>query len=145
MAGRKKLFPCSVCCFLHFYRRNMVFLAKFHNQLSGQHFFVSKSKERIHKVDIELRELFHIVFDVFCVGGNHRAVVVVACLRCLVALVRNARIEDIAHTLTDQPGNMAVHQLCRVALRLTRDGLDAKLIDLSSGLRRKDDTEAQFL
>ena len=39
-------------------------------------------------------ELFHIVFDVLGVGGDHRAVVVVAGLRSFVALVGDTRIED---------------------------------------------------
>ena len=40
---------------------------------------------------------------------------------------------------------MTVHQLGRVAFRLTRDGLDAQLVDLSGGLRGQDHTEFQFL
>ena len=43
----------------------------------------SKAKERIHEVDINVAagQLFHIIFDVLRVGGDHGAVVVVACLR----------------------------------------------------------------
>ena len=131
--------------FLYFYRGDVVFLAKLYDELFCQHFLVGEGKERIHEVDIELGEFFHIVFDVLGVRGNHRAVVVVACLRSLIALIWDARIEDIAHALMNEPGNVAVYQFGRVALRFTRDGLNAQLIDLSGGLRGQDHTEFQFL
>ncbi len=41
------------------------------------------------------------------------------------------------HSLFDQPGYMSVGKLCRIAYGFTRDGLDAKLIYLSGGWRRK--------
>ncbi len=40
---------------------------------------------------------------------------------------------------------MSVGDLRRVALRFTRDGLNAQLIDLSGGLRGQYGAEAQFL
>ena len=134
-----------MCCLLHFDRGYIIFFAKFYDELFCQHLLVGEGEERIHEVDIKLSELFHIVFDVLGVRGDHRAVVVVACLRSFVALVGDTRIEDIAYTLTDEPGNMTVHQLGRVALRFTRDGLDAQLVDFSGGLRGQDHTEFQFL
>ena len=46
----------------------------------------------------------YVVFDVFRVGGDHRAVVVVSCFRGFVALVRNARIENVRSV----PGGSAI-------------------------------------
>ncbi len=74
----------------------------------------------------------HVVLDVFRVGCDHRAVVVVSCFRELVALVRNARIEDVRQPWRISHVDMTVREFCRVALGLTRDGLDTQLVDLSS-------------
>ena len=41
-----------------------------------------------------IRQGFYVVFDVFRVGCDHRAVVVVSGTRNLFPLVRNTRIED---------------------------------------------------
>ena len=72
-------------------------------------------------MDIKLSELFHIVFDVFRVGCDHRAVVVISRFRGFVALVRNARIENVGQSLADQPFDMTVREFCRVALGFARD------------------------
>ena len=81
-------------------------------------------------MDIVFCQLFHIVFDILCIGGDHGAVVMVACLRRFVPLIGNAGIENVLDALFDQPGNVAVNQLGRIALRLTGDGFDTQLIKL---------------
>ena len=68
----------------------------------------------------------------------------VDCIRELVALVRDARIEDKLHTVTDQPCDMSVSKFCRIAFGLTWDGLDTQLIDLTCGSRRKHHLVFQF-
>lgn len=47
--------------------------------------------------------------------------------------------------LGNEPGHMSVGNLRRIAFRLTGDGLNAQLIDLSGGLRGQYGAEAQFL
>ena len=76
-------------------------------------------------------KLVHIVLDIFRIGGNDRAVVVVDCIRELVALVRDTRVEDELHTVTDQPGHMSVGKLGRIAFGFTWDGLNTQLVDLT--------------
>ena len=65
--------------------------------------------------------------------------------RNLFPLVRNTRIEDKRHIAFNEPGNVSVGKLCRVTFRLTRDRLDAQLIDLVAGLRGQHHAEAEFL
>ena len=60
-------------------------------------------------------------------------------------LIRDTRIEDKWNIALDQPGNMAVCEFCRVTFGLTRDRLDAQLIDLVAGLRGQYHAEAEFL
>ena len=68
-----------------------------------------------------IRQGFYVVFDVFRVGCDHRAVVVISCFRGFVALVGNARIENVGQSLADQPFDMTVREFCRVALGFARD------------------------
>ena len=60
-------------------------------------------------------------------------------IRELVAFVRDAWVEDKLHTITDQPCDMSVSKLGRVAFGFTWDGLNTQLIDLTCGSRRKYD------
>ena len=106
--------------------------------------FGSKCQERVAESDGRIVKFVHIVLDVFRIGSNDRAVVVVDCIRELVALVRDARIEDKLHTVTDQPCDMSVSKFCRIAFGLTWDGLDTQLIDLTCGSRRKHHLVFQF-
>ena len=66
-------------------------------------------------------------------------------IRELVTLIRDCRIEDKVHVLVNQPRNMTMRKLGRVTLGLTWDGVDTKLVDLTSGLRREYDREAELL
>ena len=106
--------------------------------------FGSKCQERVAESDGRIVKFVHIVLDVFRIGSNDRAVVVVDCIRELVALVRDARIEDKLHTVTDQPCDMSVSKFCRIAFGLTWDGFDTQLIDLTCGSRRKHHLIFQF-
>ena len=47
-----------------------------------------------------------------------------------IALVRNAWVENVFHTFVDQPLYMSVSQFCRVAFRLTWNGLNTEFIML---------------
>ena len=58
-------------------------------------------------------------------------------VREFISLIWNTRVENERNSLFDQPGYMSVGKLCRVAFGFAWDGLDAKLIYLSGGWRRK--------
>ncbi len=69
----------------------------------------------------------HIGADDHRIVGHHRAVVVVVGVVDQVLLVAHARVEDRLHALAEQPLDVAVHQLGRVADVLGGDRLDARL------------------
>ena len=85
----------------------------------------------------------NIILDILRVGGNDRAVVMVVGILELVALIRNAGVEDVPDALIDQPLHMAVSQFGRVALGLAGDGFDSQLIYLLGRRRRKNHAKAQ--
>ena len=89
-------------------------------------------------------KLVHVVLNVLCIGGNDRTVVMVDCVREFVALVRNAGVENKFHAVFQKPGHMSVGKLGRIALGLTWNGLDSKLINLSGGGRGKHYLVFQF-
>ena len=136
-AGLQKLLPAGMRGHAHLSRRDIECLNEFRHQRLGQNLFVGKSHEGIHKVHVLLSQFFHVIFDVFRIGSDHGAVVVVARIRSLVALVGDAGVENEFHPLLDQPADVPVDQLGRVALGLAGDGLDAQLIELAGGLGRQ--------
>ena len=70
-----------------------------------------------------------VIFNIFRIGGDDRAVVVVACLRKLGALIRDARVENVFDAFFYKPLDVSVCELCRIAFRFTRDGFDTEFID----------------
>ena len=76
-------------------------------------------------------DLFYIVLNVFRIGSNDRAVVMIGGAFRFVAFIEQAGIEDEIHLLLDEPLNMSMGQLGRIAFRLAGDGLDAKFVDLA--------------
>ena len=133
-AGGQQLFPGGVGRHLHLGGGNLILFVENFYQLIGENLLIGEGHEGIQEADIVLRQLLHIVFDVLRVGSYHGAVVVVARIRGLVALVGDAGVEDGLHALADEPADMSVDQLGRVALGLAGDGLDAKLVNLPGGL-----------
>ena len=127
-----EFFPCRMGCCLYFLCRN---IPKHLYQTVCQDCFGRKRHKRVHKFDIRVFELIHIVLDVFRIRSNDRAVVMVDRIRELISFIRNTRIENKLHTLFDQPAHMTMCQFRRITLRLTRDGLNAKLVDFSGRSR----------
>ena len=125
--------------------RNIVFLLKEGHQLLRQYFLVGKGDEGVHKTDVFLLDLLHVVFNILRVGSDDGAVEMIARLRRLVPLVGNAGVEDGLNILGDEPGDVAVDQLGRIALRFAGNGLNAQLIELFRGLGRQHSAEAQLL
>ena len=80
-------------------------------------------------------KLVHIVFDVFRIGSDNRAVVMVYCIRELVALIGNAGIENEFYALFQKPAYMPVGHFCRITFGFTGNGFNSKLINFSGGRR----------
>ena len=139
-----QLCPAFVGGVPDFFLRNLEFLPEDFHQAVCHDFFCCQGKKRIHKIDMPLDDLVHIVLDIFRVGGDNRAVVMIVGIRKFISLVRNTRIENPVHILPDQPFHMAVRQLCGVALGLTRNGFDAHLIDFSGRSRREDNGKSKL-
>ena len=143
--GGQKLLPRLVGGRFHFLSGDLEILKEDLGQPLCQDLLVGKRHKRIEETDIFRPQLFHIVFDVFGVRGDDGAVKMVAGVRRLVALVRNAGIEDGLNALLDQPLDVAVSDLGRVAFRFTGDGFDSQLVYLPGGLRGKYRAELQLL
>ena len=91
-----------------------------------------------------MSDFLHVILDVFGVGGDDGAVVVVVGVVKLIPLVKEGGVEDKVHFLFDEPRYMSVRQLCRIAFRLTGDGLDTELIDFAVGNRGEHYPETQL-
>ena len=145
LPGGDQLLPCGMGSHLHLSSRDLEGFCKFLYKGICQDGLVGKCHEGVHEMHMLLLQSLYIVLDIFCVGCHHGAVVMVACCRAFVALIGNAGVEDKLHALADQPGHMAVDQLCRIALRFAGNGLNTQLVDLPGGLGREHHMVAQLL
>ncbi len=123
--------------------RQAVFFRKELDQPVCHNGFALEREERILIDNAVCTQLLDIIFNIFSVGGNDRAVIMISCPCDLRALVRYARIRNIFYTLGEQPHNMPVRKLGRIAFRLARNRLDAELVDLPRGKRGEHDAIAQ--
>ena len=82
-------------------------------------------------------DLLYIIFDIFRVGGDDRAIVMVVGVLKLIAFIEESRIEDERYALLYQPGDMTMGKLCGIALGFAGDRFNAKLVDLTVGAGRK--------
>ena len=62
----------------------------------------------------------------------------------LVPLIRNTWVEDEVHTVFNEPHNMPMDQLGRIADRLTRNGFNTQSINIRGRLRAQYDLIAQL-
>ena len=90
---------------------------------------VGKCNEGAVELNVQIPQILYIVLDVHRIGGDDGAVIVIARVLELLSLVRHARIEDPFDSLCDQPLDMTVCDLGRVAFRFRGDRFDAQLID----------------
>ena len=125
--GVIQLFPAGFGRSDHFFCRQ---IRKAFYQLFCYCIKIGKGDKRIIKADIFRPKILHIILDILCVGGDNRTIVMVLGLRELLALVGDTGVEDILHSLLDQPLHMSVSKFRRVAFRLAGDGFDSQLIDL---------------
>ena len=70
-------------------------------RLCNDLFRLVRARNGFIKVMDRIVKLVHIVFDIFCIRGNDRAVVVVDCIREFISLVRNTRVENEFHTIVE--------------------------------------------
>ena len=70
-------------------------------ELIREDFFVRKGEEGLHKENALLLEIFHIVFNVFRIGSNHGAVIVIASSGGLISFIGNTGVENEFLSLVD--------------------------------------------
>ena len=114
------------------------------DQSFRQDLLIRKGEERVHEVYGRILEFLDVILDVFRVGSDDRAVIVVDCPLKFLAFVGHTGIENVPHALIEQPLYVTVRKLGRVALGFARDRLDSQFIDLSGGSRREDDLEPEL-
>ena len=113
-----------------------------HDALDHQ-LVVGQVEVRPHVADALFAQFGHIGADDHRIVGHHRAVVVVVGVVDQVLLVAHARVENRLHALAEQPLDVAVHQLGRVADVLGGDRLDARFEQFMAGTPGDHDLEAQ--
>ena len=101
------------------------------DQSFRQDLLIRKGKERVHEVYGRILEFLDVILDVFRVGSDNRAVIVVDCPLEFLAFIGHTGIENVPHALIEQPFYVTVRKLGRIALGFARDRLDSQFIDLS--------------
>ena len=145
IAGGSQFLPGGMGGHPDFGSRNLECSGKFLYKCIGEYLLIGKGHKGIHETHVFLGQRLHVIFNIFRVGGDHGTVVVVACVRALIALIRDAGVEDELYALFDEPGHMSVHQLGRIAFGFAGDGFDSQLIELPGGLGRQHHMVAQLL
>ena len=139
-----KLLPCFMYSRTDLCIRKRKFLPEFVNQTVRDCILTFKVQERMDKINFSMHDRIHIVLNIFRVGSNDRAVIMVVRISKFFPLIRDGRIENVLYSLVDEPLHMSVCKLGRITFGFTRDGFDSKLVNLSRRCRRKNDTESQF-
>ena len=104
---------------------------------------VGEIEVRVHVAHAVLAQFGHVGADDERIVGHDRAVVVVVRVGHEVLLVAHARVEDGLDALVEQPLDMAVHQLGRIADVFGGDGFDAGLEQLVGAAAGDHHLEAQ--
>ena len=135
-----KLLPARRCRVRDLSGRN---IPEFPDQGLCDRVQAGKSHEGIAETDLTAADLLHVVADVLRIGGDDGAVVMVVRSPDFLPLIEKGRIEDEVHAPVDQPHDMAMGDLGRIAGGFTGNGLNAHLIDPVRGQRGQDDPESQ--
>ena len=101
--------------------RDTVFLGEILYQTFCGDRFTFQGKKWILVCNFVVTEFFDIIFDIFTVGGDDRAVVMVIGVLYLSTLIRNTRIEDIVNALTDQKNVASVALLQKLGFYYLED------------------------
>ena len=133
--------PCFGSGRADFPRRN---LFKEADQLAGYRILVREGDEGAEEFHLLFPQVLHIVFDIHRVGSNDGAVIMIAGIPEFLPLIRDAGIEDGFNPLVDQPFDVPVGNLGRIAFRLGGNGLDPEFIELMGRGRGQDDPVAEL-
>ncbi len=138
------VFPGSFFnCLSYFLLGDPMFL-EHQGQFPDQKIIIIVRKERMREYDTRFREnIIHIFADHFRIGGHDRAVVMIMGTLVFRPFIVDARIENPLDIMPDQPFDVPVDQLGRIACGIGADGFHAAFIDTLGGLRRKHHPIAQ--
>ena len=81
-----QLIPCFMCSCFYLGGRNV---REFFHKPASQDFLGGKGHERIAESDGRIVKLVHVILDIFRIGSNNRAIVMVDCIRELISLIRD--------------------------------------------------------
>ena len=112
------LLPCFPHCLPDLAFGNVPLLPADLNQAFCSGLLAGKGNERTDKVHFSPGDRLHIVFQVFRVGHDDRAVVVVLSSGTLLPLIKHTGVENRFNPVVDQPLHMPVGKLRRVTFRL---------------------------
>ena len=117
-------------------------LGKHFLQFFDQLFFMEQAKIIIEEMYIGLIQITDVGVQYFGIIGYNRAVIAVF-RALLIYIVGHAGIEDIGDSLLQEPFDMAVHQLRRIADGVAGDGSLTKTVNVFVFNRTMDNLEAQ--
>ena len=109
---------------------------EFFDDAVDHEFMVGHVEVWAHVADAFFAQFGHVRADDHGIVGYHRAIVVVVGVGYQVLFVADARVEDVFHTLVQQPFDVSVHKFGRIANVFGCDGFDAsfeQFVRASSG------------
>ena len=133
--------PSKLCSFFDLGSRD---LRKCFNQLRSYGVHTGESHERIAEINMFTAQFFHIILDIFRIRGNDRTVIMVIGIRELISFIWDCRIENEMYTLLNQPFNVPMSQLSRIAFGLAWNGFNTQFINLSGRCRGEHHTITKF-
>ena len=142
--GTLLLGPCRRYRLARLVRGNSQMLFEERAQIVHRRPLAAQGEEGLEQPDIAPGNIIHIVSDVFRIGNDHRAVVIVLGSVIFLMLIIYAGVENRLDALVDQPLNVPVRQLGRIALALRRDGLHTQLVYGARAERRQDNGKSQL-
>ena len=104
---------------------------------------VVEGKEGVCVADRAVPDPVHVVQDHLGIRGHDGTVEMIPGARVLAPAVRQARVEDEGHSFLEEPADVPVHELARVADGLGRDCLHPRLVECPGGAGRKAHGESQ--
>ena len=110
---------------------------KLFDDAANHELMVGEVEVRVHVAHAVLTQLRNVGADDERIVGHNRAVVMIVRVGHEVLLVAHARVEDGLDALVDQPLDMAMHQLGRIADVFGGDGFDAGLEQLVGAAGRE--------
>ena len=91
----------------------------------GNCVYVPKGHKRIAKPDFSPSDFFYVVFNIFRIRRNDRAVIVIVGVLKFVSLIKQSRIKNEINLFMNQPADVPVGQLGGITLGFTGNGLDS--------------------